>query len=52
LVATPSAANSNARACTTVRCGNERDLAIVSNTARWSAVMASGSAVTNGMLPS
>ena len=28
MVATPSAANSNARACTTIRCGNDDDRAI------------------------
>ena len=51
LVATPSAANSNALACTTLRCGNDDDAAIRSNAARCASLITNGAAVTTGMLP-
>src|SRR5450631_3715838 len=50
-VPTPSAANNNALACTTLRCGNDVDRATFSNAARCTFVIGSGSAVITVMLP-
>jgi hypothetical protein len=49
-VPTPSAANNNALACTTLRCGNDVDRATHSNAARCSSLMGNGGALTTGML--
>ena len=51
LVATPSAANNNALACTTRRCGNDLDRDIRSRVSRCSSVIGSGGALITGMLP-
>ena len=50
LLANPSAASSNADACTTFRCGSDLERAICSRALRCMAVMANGGAVTSGMV--
>ncbi len=50
LLATPSAANNKARAWSTVRCGNDVDVAIRSSAARSSSVTANRSATITGMI--
>jgi hypothetical protein len=51
LVATPSAANNNARAWTTLRCGNDDDRAIRPTASRCSAVIDIGAATLTGTPP-
>jgi hypothetical protein len=49
-LAVPSAANNNARACTTWRCGNTYQRAIASSSARWPSVSSKGLATITGMV--